>query len=247
MTRLYTDDAELYDIAFDWDIEDEVAWILERLDTTSVLEPGCGSGRMLEALARRGIEAVGIDVSNHMLAIARRRLGERVLLVEADMTEFDLGRTFGGAVSPINTLRHLTTDQLAGHLECVRRHLDHGARYLVQVGIVDPDARQPFAGSHWEARRGDVTLEVDWSDEELDVAAGRSRERSRIRVLEGERAGDVIEEIHEMTAWTPKSWARAIAASPFDEAATYDGSSAARPSVPATTTGGLTWHELIAR
>jgi hypothetical protein len=49
VTRLYTDDAELYDIAFDWDIDDEVSWILERLETKSVLEPGCGSGRMLEA------------------------------------------------------------------------------------------------------------------------------------------------------------------------------------------------------
>jgi hypothetical protein len=57
MARLYTDDAELYDIAFDWDVSDEVEWLLERLgaECRSVLEPGCGSGRMLDALARRGI------------------------------------------------------------------------------------------------------------------------------------------------------------------------------------------------
>ena len=53
ITRLYTDDAELYDIAFEWDIEEEVGWLLERLGSPrSVLEPGCGSGRMLEPLAR---------------------------------------------------------------------------------------------------------------------------------------------------------------------------------------------------
>ncbi len=27
MTRLYEDDAELYDIAFDWDISDEADWL----------------------------------------------------------------------------------------------------------------------------------------------------------------------------------------------------------------------------
>src|SRR5438067_530685 len=59
MTRLYTDDAELYDILFDWDVEEEVDWLFERLGRpASVLEPGCGSGRMLESFARRGVEAV---------------------------------------------------------------------------------------------------------------------------------------------------------------------------------------------
>ena len=44
MTRLYEDDAELYDIAFDWDISDEADWLVERLQATTVLEPGCGTG-----------------------------------------------------------------------------------------------------------------------------------------------------------------------------------------------------------
>jgi hypothetical protein len=60
MTKLYGDDAELYDIAFDWDIGDEADWLVERLAAASVLEPGCGSGRMLEALANRGTEVVGL-------------------------------------------------------------------------------------------------------------------------------------------------------------------------------------------
>jgi hypothetical protein len=31
VTRLYTDDAELYDIAFGWDVSEEVEWLFERL------------------------------------------------------------------------------------------------------------------------------------------------------------------------------------------------------------------------
>ena len=34
MTRLYTDDAELYEIAFDWDISDEADWLVSRLEAT---------------------------------------------------------------------------------------------------------------------------------------------------------------------------------------------------------------------
>jgi SAM-dependent methyltransferase len=130
MAKLYTDDAELYDIAFDWDVTDEVEWLLERLglECRSVFEPGCGSGRMLDALARRGIEVTGIDLSPAMVELARRRLGDRGTVVVADMTNFDLGRTFDGAISPINTLLHLSPNELAAHLSATARHLRPGGR-----------------------------------------------------------------------------------------------------------------------
>ncbi|MDX6413394.1 MAG: hypothetical protein QOH23_804 [Gaiellaceae bacterium] len=77
MARLYEDDAELYDIAFDWDISDEADWLVGTLAATTVLEPGCRGGRMLEALADRGCQVVGIDTSPFMVELARRRLGAR--------------------------------------------------------------------------------------------------------------------------------------------------------------------------
>jgi SAM-dependent methyltransferase len=162
VTRLYTDDAELYDIAFDWDVNAEVEWLLERLGPAcrSVFEPGCGSGRMLEAFSSHGLEVVGIDSSSRMVTLARARLGGLGSVHVADMTSFDLGRSFDGAVSPINTLLHLTPPELQPHLEALARHLKAGAHYLVQVGLADPKQREPFAGSHWEARRGDTHLRI---------------------------------------------------------------------------------------
>ena len=246
MTRLYADDAELYDIAFDWDLAEEADWIVERLAAASVLEPGCGSGRMLAALAARGVEVVGIDSSATMLDLARRRLGGIARVVEADMTDFQLGRRFHGAVSPINTLLHLSPEQLERHLGCVAEHLEPRSRYLVQVGLVDAAGGEALASSHWEASRGETSLRISWVDEELDLLQGRSLQRSTIEVLSGPRAGDVVEEVHEMTAWTPATWAAAIDASPFEEAATYDGGvRAERPRVGPEATGGLLWHELV--
>jgi SAM-dependent methyltransferase len=247
MTKLYTDDADLYDILFDWDIEEEVDWLFERLGRpASVLEPGCGSGRMLDSLAHRGVEVVGIDLSPRMVELACKRLDDRGEISVADMTDFDLGRTFGGAISPINTLLHLSPEQLARHFDCMARHLEQGARYLVQVGLIDEPSHDPFAGSHWEASRGDTKLRAGWTDEEIDFERGLSRQRSRIEVLEGPRAGEVIEEVHDMTLWKPDTWAQAIEASPFEEAATYDaGKKGQRPLVGPDATGGLLWHELL--
>src|SRR6185437_10395553 len=92
-----------------------------------------------------------------MVEIARRRLGTRADVFEADMTHFDLGTTFDGAVCPINTLLHLSSVELGRHLHRMARHLEPRARYLVQVGLVGAE-QEPFAGSHWEASRGDTSL-----------------------------------------------------------------------------------------
>ena len=248
MSRLYTDDAELYDIAFEWDIEDEVDWLLERLGRPkSVLEPGCGSGRVLEPLARRGIDVTGFDLSPEMIELARARLRGAGEVHVADMTAFDLRRTFDGAVCPINTLAHLTPDGLGRHLERMARHLVPGGRYLAQVGLMDRESWDPTASHLAEATRGETKLRWEWADVEMDFERGTSRQRSRIWVLEGPRAGDVVEDIHEMTLWMPETWARAISASPFQQAATYDaGKKGEWPQVGSDATGGLLWHELVA-
>lgn len=66
---------------------------VEALSPRTVLDAGCGTGRVAVELAARGIEVVGVDVDPSMLATARRA-GPRVTWVEDDLTTFDLGRTF---------------------------------------------------------------------------------------------------------------------------------------------------------
>jgi SAM-dependent methyltransferase len=60
---------------------------------TSVLDAGCGTGRVGIELARRGIEVVGADVDASMLATARRTAPD-LTWVAVDLTELDLGRDF---------------------------------------------------------------------------------------------------------------------------------------------------------
>jgi SAM-dependent methyltransferase len=63
----------------------------------SVLDVGCGPGRVAEAVMEAGAASyVGIDFSPQMLALARERLArvEHVELVEGNFLELELGRTF---------------------------------------------------------------------------------------------------------------------------------------------------------
>jgi hypothetical protein len=161
------------------------------------------------------------------------------------MTDFDLGRRFDGAVCPISTLAHLSPDGLARHLECMAGALHERARYLVQLALLDEGASvddQP--SDEWEMERGDTRLRIRWSTDWIDVPGRRQQQRSRIEILSGERAGEVVEEVHAVTAWTPRTWAAAVAASPFELTATYDGDESGRPAIESGRGGQLLWHEL---
>jgi hypothetical protein len=74
------------------DVHGEAAFVM-RFEPRTVLDAGCGTGRVGIELSRRGIDVVGVDVEPSMLAVARGRAPD-VEWVESDLAELDLGRTF---------------------------------------------------------------------------------------------------------------------------------------------------------
>lgn len=253
--EIYDRGADLYDLAFSWDVSGEVDWLLERLgpEVASVLEPGCGSGRMFPAFARRGVEIFGVDLSAEMLTRAASRMAPGAAsTLCADMAEFDAGRRFDGAICPINTFGYLLSPERAlEHLECVARHLRPGARYLVQVDLEDLEsvARRDVDGtSTWEVERDGVKIRATVRPSGLDRATGVGVETHRYEVLEGPDAGLVFEEDHRMRVWSWRGWSALIAASPFEQVAAHDGNHPERPALPLDArleTARLTWHELM--
>jgi SAM-dependent methyltransferase len=64
-----------------------------RFSPRSVLDAGCGTGRVAVELARRGVEVVGVDLDDEMLERARRK-APSITWVRADLAQFDGGRSF---------------------------------------------------------------------------------------------------------------------------------------------------------
>lgn len=79
-----------------------------------VLDLGCGTGSMTLALARRGYDMVGVDLSPDMLARARERAYEderthNILFLLQDMRSFELYGTVQAAVCTLDGINHLTS------------------------------------------------------------------------------------------------------------------------------------------
>lgn len=74
------------------DVHGEAAFVMA-YSPESVLDAGCGTGRVGAELARRGVSVIGADVDGSMLATARRSMPE-VEWVQSDLAALDLGRTF---------------------------------------------------------------------------------------------------------------------------------------------------------
>jgi SAM-dependent methyltransferase len=127
------------------------------LGAASVLDGGCGTGRVAIELARRGVDVVGVDLDASMLAVARR-LAPSLAWVEGDLAQVDLGRVFdvvllAGNV-PLFTPPGTTGALLAG---CAR-HLGPGGRLVAGFsldrgyGLTRHDAEARAAGLVLERR-----------------------------------------------------------------------------------------------
>jgi SAM-dependent methyltransferase len=90
----------------------EVAMLLEKLlrrrnpKARNLLEMGCGSGSMMQFLSQRFV-LTGVDSSAGMIAQARKKVPNATSLV-ADITDFDLGKTFDAVICPFDTINHVT-------------------------------------------------------------------------------------------------------------------------------------------
>lgn len=115
----------------------------------SVLEVGCGTGRVAGALAQAGHTVTGLDISPAMLQQARAR-DDSVEWVEGDIALLDLGRTFDLIIAPLGTLHHLHPRERRQAFGAVAAHLRPGGRLVADLGIETQwePAVQPLV-CHW--------------------------------------------------------------------------------------------------
>jgi SAM-dependent methyltransferase len=102
-----------------------------------VLELACGTGRLTIPLAREGVNISGLDISEEMLHLAKRKASQsrlRMRFLQGDIRSFDLGEKFKLIFIPAQSLSHLhMREEIEDCFSCVRRHLADEGRFLIEV------------------------------------------------------------------------------------------------------------------
>lgn len=79
-----------------------------------LLDLGCGTGSMTEALAKRGYDMIGVDNAEEMLEIAmekKEKSGHDILYLLQDMREFELYGTVRGIISACDSVNYITEEE----------------------------------------------------------------------------------------------------------------------------------------
>jgi len=115
---------------------DVIGEVFAPMEGRHILDIGCGRGRLLRALGRRGAAVTGVDPSADLLAKARDMAPEATLVQSGGEALPFADDTFAGAVF-LNSLHHIPQDLIRPALAEALRVIEPGAPLLV----IEPLAR----------------------------------------------------------------------------------------------------------
>ena len=124
---------------------------VERFRPRSVLDAGCGTGRVAIELSTREIEAVGTDLDPQMLSVASDK-APHLTWVESDLASLDLGRSFDVVVMAGNVILFVAPGTEAAVVAGAARHVRPGG-HLVAGFSITPEVTAD-AWDTWVAATG---------------------------------------------------------------------------------------------
>jgi SAM-dependent methyltransferase len=143
------------------DVHGEAA-LVDSYDPSSVLDAGCGTGRVALELHRRGRHAVGLDVDPAMLEAARAK-GPDLRWILGDLADpaLDVGGTFDLVVMAGNVLIFVEPGREGRVLANAARWLEPGGRLIAGYSL-QPGGFEPSEHDRLAAAAG-LQLEDRWS------------------------------------------------------------------------------------
>ncbi len=165
-----------------------------------VLEPACGSGRLVAELARRGYRVKGFDISKGAVTVARERLARErrrcrergrgfvARVSEGRMEAFHYRQRFDLAHCLVSTFKFLLSEKDAhAHLRCVADALEVGGIYVLGFHLSDYDDNTR-ARERWLGERDGISVVCNTQTWPADRRRRRERMRTRLVV---ERDGEI--------------------------------------------------------
>ncbi|MBW3563058.1 MAG: class I SAM-dependent methyltransferase [Actinobacteria bacterium] len=180
----------------------------------SVLDLGCGTGRLSNLLVGRGYDVVAVDESPTMLA----HVNGSAEAVRGRIEELDLGRRFDVVMLAGNLINTADVDQRGAFLSTVRRHLRPAGRAFIQR--YDPGWAATV--TRHQGTAGEVRVDFEILDRDGSVFEARSTyhlgqrawdQQFRARIVDdGEFAQALESSGLRLERWLTERWATATRA-----------------------------------
>ncbi len=233
-THDWYDSPLYYDIIFSADtplecqfMHDVMALHAPGVPLRKVLEPACGSGRLVLGMAQRGCKVVGFDINEAMLTFGRERLAQEAptvaaKLVQGRMEDFDLGKNYDLAHCLVSTFKYLLQETEArAHLACVARALRSGGLYVLGFHLSDYDDPSR-SRERWFGKRDNTEVICNIQSWPPDRKSRLEQVRSRLTVRQG-RKRSKLETHWTFRAYNAAQVRRLLQTVPeLEHVATYD-------------------------
>ena len=175
-----------------------------------VLDVPCGAGRLSLALAERGANVTGVDISEKFLRAARQAGGERALGVawrQSDMRELPWTGGFDAAFCFGNSFGYLEDSGNQAFLEAAARALVPGGRLAIDYGQ-SVECVLPRWEPRLEAEMGGFHF---LEENRYDFLAGRVESRYVFS-----RGGETEEKLASQRAYSVSEVSRNLSAAGFE-------------------------------
>ena len=185
-----------YDIIFDADTAQEARFILDayatyagkQKGTPTVLEPACGSGRLLSALSHEGCRIHGFDLSDAMVDYASHRVPkarvwkDRLESFHCPLKRYDIAHCL------VSTFKYLLTEAHAqSHLAHAAKYLRSGGIYILGIHLTDY-SNQRCAHERWEGERDGRNVVCNTRTWPPDRRSRLEKIRTRLKITQNGRS-----------------------------------------------------------
>lgn len=194
---------------------------------STVLELGCGSGRLTHQLTLAGHDLTGIDLSYEMLYSARQLTHGNERYACMDMRQLALHLRFGAIIIPYNTLNLLTSaDDIKRCLNGCSHHLQTDGLLLLQLYITPEELRHKPGTTNFQFQIFDRPAGGKVIKEILRTYLAKNRtiqmeERYRVRPMSPGQLNKNHSHTLHLCGWDADQWLSRIKHAGFFLEATY--------------------------
>jgi SAM-dependent methyltransferase len=147
--------------------------LIESLHPHSVLDAGCGMGRVAIELANRGIDVVGVDLDDDLLEFARRS-HPAIRWVHADLATLRLDRRFDAVAMPGNVMVFCRPEDRPALIQIAAAHLEPGGHLVAGFDVEQHDGALSLDVYDGLCATCDLELVQRWSTWQGDLYSGQS-------------------------------------------------------------------------